>query len=264
MAEQVYRRAPARTYLFGISNGGYLVRWQLENKPGLYDGGVDWEGTLYRGAPPTLLSYLPAALRHYPDYLATGSEAAHRKMIRAGFQRGSEYTWEYHYGVYWDLTQRLYREELDPRWDGEQEAGTPFCQSGTPRCDADYDYTDRPPARRALERVALTGDVRRPMLTLHGTHDALLPIRTDSDIYERMIDRAGAGDMHRYYRVVGGTHVDGLRAEYRERVRPLLPCARQAFVRMVDWVESDRRPPGDATVPRFEDRDRELNRCALG
>ena len=270
VADQVYRREPRRTYLIGISNGGYLVRWQLENRPGLYDGGVDWEGTLYREAPPTLLSYLPDALRHYPAYAATGSEAAHRAMLRAGFQRGSEYTWDYHYAVYWDLTQRLYREELDPRWDGDQEAGTPFCQSGTPRCDADYDYADRRPARRALDRVGLTGDVRRPMLTLHGTHDALLPIRTDSDVYARMVDRAGSGspggtgDLHRYYRVRGGTHVDGLRAEYGDRVRPLLPCARTAFVRMVAWVEADRRPPGDATLGRLQDRGRELNRCSLG
>ncbi len=269
VAEQVYRREPRRTYLIGVSNGGYLVRWQLENKPWLYDGGVDWEGTLYRGAPPNLLTYLPVALRHYPAYLATGSEAAHRAMIRAGFQRGSEYTWDYHYAVYWDLTQRLYREELDPQWDGDQEAGTPFCQSGLPRCDADYDYSSRPTARRALDRVGLTGRIRKPMLTVHGTHDALLPIRTDSDVYARMVDRRasrserGAGDLHRYYRIRGGTHVDGLRAEYGDRVRPLLPCARRAFVRMVAWVEDGRRPPRDATLGRMSDRDRELGRCPL-
>ena len=49
---QRYGRAPRRTYMAGISNGGYLVRWQLENRPGLYDGGVDWEGTLWRGRRP--------------------------------------------------------------------------------------------------------------------------------------------------------------------------------------------------------------------
>ena len=264
VAEQRYGTAPRRTFLFGISNGGYLVRWQLENKPWLYDGGVDWEGTLYRSAPPNLLSYLPTALRNYPAYAATGDDRAHRAMIRAGFQRGSEFTWDYHYGVYWDLTQRLYREELDPGYDGDREAGTPFCQSGTiPACDADYDYAERPVAHRALAKVALTGDLRRPMLTVHGTWDALLPIRTDSDVYDRMIERRGRGDLHRYYRVRGGTHVDGLRGEYGDRVRPLLPCARRAFVRMVDWVEEDRRPPRDATVPRLGERQRELERCVL-
>src|SRR6476469_3002848 len=101
---QKYHHAPQRTYLFGISNGGYLVRWQLENQPALYDGGVDWEGTLFQAKAPNLLTYLPVALRNYPKYQATGDEAAHRRMIRAGFARGSEFTWDYHYSVYWDLT----------------------------------------------------------------------------------------------------------------------------------------------------------------
>ena len=260
---QRYGRTPDRTYLFGISNGGYLVRWQLENRPGLYDGGVDWEGTLYQAKAPNLLTYLPVALRNYPAYQASGDPDAHRRMIRAGFARGSEFTWDYHYGVYWDLTQRLYREELDPSYDGAQEAGTPFCQSGTPNCDADYQYKDRPAAHRALRKVALTGDIRRPMLTLHGTIDALLPIRTDSDIYDRMVRHHDRGSLHRYYRVVGGTHVDGLNGEYGDRVRPILPCARQAFVRLTAWVESSRRPPVSATIPREPAAYDETNRCAL-
>ena len=43
----------------GISNGGYLTRWQLENRPDLYDGGLDWEGTLFRADGPNLFTYLP-------------------------------------------------------------------------------------------------------------------------------------------------------------------------------------------------------------
>ena len=263
VVEQRYGREPKRTYAFGISNGGYLVRWQLENRPRLYDGGVDWEGTLYRAAPPTLLSYLPVALRNYPRYQATGDEAAHDAMIDAGFAPGSEFSWDYHYGVYWDLTQRLYREEFDPSYDGDQQAGTPFCQSGMPNCDADYDYDQRPQAHRAMKKVALTGDIRRPMLTVHGTLDALLPISTDSDIYDRMIERKGRASLHRYYRVEGGTHVDGLAAEYGDQVRPLLPCARRAFTRMVAWVERDRRPPRNATIPRAPESYDETNRCGL-
>lgn len=260
---QRYGRAPRRTYAFGISNGGYLVRWQLENRPRLYDGGVDWEGTLFRRQSPTLLDYLPVALRNYPAYLATGDERAHRRMIDAGFQRGSEFTWEYHYGVYWDLTQRLYREEFDPEWDGDLDAGIPFCHSGVPNCDADYDYGSRRVAQDAMGKVALTGDVRRPMLTLHGTYDALLPIRTDSDVYRAMVRRQERGDLHRYYRFRAGTHVDGLYAEYGDRVRPLLPCARRAFVRLTRWVEDGDRPPRSATLAKpGADRDT-VNRCSL-
>ena len=127
---QRYGHAPKRTYMFGISNGGYLTRWQLENRPGLYDGGLDWEGTLFRAAGPNLLTYLPAALKNYPAYAATGDQAAHDAMIRAGFAKGSEFLWPYHYAYYWDLTQRLYREELDPTYDGALDAGIPFCPSG--------------------------------------------------------------------------------------------------------------------------------------
>jgi predicted esterase len=263
VAEQRYGRAPRRTYAVGISNGGYLVRWQLENRPGLYDGGIDWEGTLYQEDSPNLLTYLPVALRHYPAYAATGDQAAHDAMIRAGFAKGSEFTWDYHYGVYWDLTQRLYREELDPAYDGDTQAGTPFCQSGTPDCDADYHYADRPVAHRALAKVALTGDIRRPMLTLHGTLDALLPIATEPDVYRPWVKEAGRAALHRYYRGPRGTHVDGLYAEYGDRVRPILPCARNAFLRLVDWVEDGRRPPASATIAKPREGADTLNHCRL-
>ena len=50
----------------GISNGGYLTRWQLENRPDLYDGGLDWEGTLFRADGPNLLTYLPDRAEELP------------------------------------------------------------------------------------------------------------------------------------------------------------------------------------------------------
>ncbi len=247
---QRYGRSPRRTYMMGISNGGYLTRWQLENRPGLYDGGVDWEGTLWRADGPNLFTYLPAALRHYPAYAATEDEGAHRAMIRAGFAKGSEFLWPYHYAYYWDLTQRIYREEFDPGYDGDLDAGVPFCASGAPGCDADYDYRRRPAAvRKAVRRVELTGRIRRPMLTVHGTLDTLLPSRTDSDVYERLVDRAGSGRLHRYYSVEDGTHTDGLYDTYPDRLRPLLPCARSAFDALTAWVEGARTAAGRPRVP---------------
>ena len=108
-----YGRAPERTYMTGISNGGYLTRWQLENRPALYDGGVDWEGTLMLADGPNLFTYLPVALRNYLAW-KRGDEAAHRAMLAAGFAAGSEQQWDDHYAEYWDLTQRVYREEFDP------------------------------------------------------------------------------------------------------------------------------------------------------
>jgi hypothetical protein len=258
-----YGRAPRRTYMFGISNGGYLTRWQLEHRPDLFDGGVDWEGTLFRDPGPNLFSYLPTALKHYPAYAATGDQDAHDAMIRAGFQPGSEFLWPYHYAVYWDLTQRIYREEFDPAYDGDLQAGVPFCQSGTPSCDADYDYASRPRrVHEAVQRVSLDGSLERPMLTLHGDMDALLPIRTDSDVYDEMVEQAGAARLHRYYRVEDGTHVDSLYGQFPDRIRPILPCARAAFVALERWVEDGAAPPRDHTIARPRSGD-VVNACAL-
>ena len=261
--QQVRASKPKHTWMAGISNGGYLVRWQLENRPDLYDGGLDWEGTLFRADGPNLLTYLPTALKNYPSYAATGSPAAHDAMIAAGFAPGSEFLWPFHHQVYWDLTQRIYREEFDPAFDGATKAGTPYCASGTPQCDADYDYASRPQAvKDAIRSVELTGRIRKPLITVHGTMDTLLPIGTDSDVYDRLIDDAGAGALHRYYRVADGTHTDALVPAFPDRLRPLLPCARTGFDLLTAWVEKGTAPPADATVPRPASGDL-LNTCTL-
>ena len=261
--EQRYTHRPGRTYMFGISNGGYLARWQLENRPKLYDGGVDWEGTLFRANGPNLMTYLPAALKHYPAYAATGDPGAHDAMVDAGFAEGSEFLWPYHYAYYWDLTQRIYREEFDPGWDGALEGGIPFCPSGGPTCDADYDYASRPATVKAAVRsVQLTGRIGKPLLTLHGSLDALLPAATDSDVYDNLVDRSGQGRLHRYYEIEDGTHADGLYNTHPDKLRPLLPCARSAFDALTAWVERGRRPPGDDAYARPASGDL-VNTCAL-
>jgi len=259
---QRYAHAPRRTYMTGISNGGYLTRWQLENRPWLYDGGVDWEGTLFRADGPNLLTYLPAALRNYRAY-NQGSAAAHDAIVAAGFVPGSEFLWDFHYPVYWDLTQRIYREEFDPDYDGALEAGTPFCASGTPACDADYDYATRPRAvQHAVAKVQLTGRIGRPMLTLHGTLDTLLPPSTDSDVYHTLIGQRGRGGLHRYYRIEDGNHVDGLYSSFADRLRPMLPCYRTAFTELVAWVEHGEPPVPSGLVSRPVTGDL-VNGCAL-
>ncbi|MFF1642065.1 tannase/feruloyl esterase family alpha/beta hydrolase [Streptomyces sp. NPDC058246] len=249
-----YLRPPTRTLATGMSNGGYLVRWQLENHPELYDGGVDWEGALWREDGPNLFTYLPAALRSYPGYAAggDGAESARQDLLDAGFPAGSEFLWPYHHHYYWDLTQRIYREEFDPAFDGATEAGTPYCSPGTPACDADYDYASRPGSvHDAVRRVSLTGRIGKPLITLQGTLDVLLPISKDSDVYAGMVRDAGRGDLFRYYRIEGGTHVDSLFEGFPDKLRPMVPCHRAAFTALEDWIGRGHRPPPPSrTVPR--------------
>ncbi|MFF8830963.1 3-hydroxybutyrate oligomer hydrolase family protein [Streptomyces sp. NPDC015131] len=232
-----YHRPPARTLVTGMSNGGYLVRWQLENHPELYDGGVDWEGTLWRADGPNLFTFLPPALRQYPVYAAggPGAGAARAAMHAAGYPAGSEFLWPYHHTTYWGLTQRVYREEFDPAYTGRDE---------------DYAYGSRPAElRRAVGRVALTGRIGKPLITVHGTLDVLLPIGRTSDVYARMVRDAGRGGLHRYYRIEGGTHTDALVDAFPDRLRPLVPCHRAAFTALEDWAVRGHRPPPGRTVP---------------
>lgn len=263
VVRRAYGRKADRTWMAGISNGGYLTRWQLENNPRLFDGGLDWEGTLFRAEGPNLLTFLPTALKHYPAYAATGDRSAHDALIGAGFAPGSEFLWPFHHAYYWDLTQRIYREELDPTWDGDLDAGVPFCASGTPSCDADYDYASRPESvKDAVRSVSLTGRIRRPMITVHGSLDTLLPPAVDSDVYDDLVEEAGSGRLHRYYLVEDGTHTDGLYPAYRDRLRPLLPCARDAFDLLTAWVEDGTPPPADGFRARPAEGDL-LDTCEL-
>lgn len=58
--------------------------------------------------------------------------------------------------------------------------------------------------------------------------DGLLPINADSDVYAGMI--------------AGGL--------YPTQIRPILPCYRQAFQRLTDWVTGGQEPPASQTVAR--------------
>jgi hypothetical protein len=228
---QRYGRWPARSLMAGLSNGGYLVRWQLERNPWLFDGGVDWEGTLWTPDGPNLFTFLPPALRGYPA-------GDHQQVLDAGFAPGSEFLWDYHYRVYWDLTQRIYRQEFDPSYTG---------------AEADYDYAARPDSvHRAVRRVSLTGRITRPLITLHGTLDSLLPISRDSDVYAAMIGSAGRDRLHRYYRIEAGNHVDGLVDVYPDRLRPMAPCFLAAFDALAGWLRGH-APAPSTTVGRNQE-----------
>jgi hypothetical protein len=262
-----YGRFPRRTYAAGISNGGQLVRWALENHPELYDGGIDSEGTLWPSTDgPNALVYLPAALRAYPKYAATGDPAAHAAMLKAGFAPGSEFLWDFNYRFLWDGTQRVIREEIDPAFDGPLEAGIPFCQSGTPRCDADYDYYSRPKSvHETVRRISLTGRIGKPMITVQGTLDSLLPIKIHGDAYDSMVRARGAGALHRYYRIEDASHLDLEYDMHPDRMRPLLPCMRTAFAALERWTApgGGQAPPPSATIPRQTSGD-VANTCSIG
>ena len=237
----------------GISNGGYLTRWQLENRPDLYDGGVDWEGTLLTPDGPNLFTYLPTALREYPP--GRGGPGRARRMYAAGFPPGSEVLWTDHYADYWDLTQRIYREAFDPGYDGATKAGTPFCKTGTAR---DADRVRRPlrlrrPGRRPVHDAVASVSPDRPDRQADD-HPARRPRRPAADraptptSTTRMIDEAGRGSLHRYYRSRAATTSTAWPLD-PDQLRPILPCYRTAFDALTAWVEDRQEPPASRPCP---------------
>jgi|SRR5215211_6507723 len=204
-------------------------------------------------------------------------QAAFKKMTDAGFpgstQTGEpdfpcsskaeltvfELLWDYHNKFYWGSTEGVFREEFDLYYPG---------------AEIDYDYESRvavfAQVKEAVKNVSLTGNIGKPLITLHGTLDTLLPITHCSDKYAELIDQKDKADLHRYYIIEGGTHIDSLydyegpdldkpnseiKGKFREKLRPMLPCYRAAFEALEKWVEKGIDPPQSQTVPKPEDGD---------
>jgi Tannase and feruloyl esterase len=258
---QRYHQEPRRTYVAGFSAAGYLARWQLENRPRLYDGGVAWSGVLMT-PERNLLTYLPSALRHYPQYVATGSPDAHQAMLEAGFPAGSEPTWAYSYRFFWDPLQRTLREEMDPGYDGDTLAGHPFCASGSIDCEADYELGARPAeVKDAFKRIALTGRIGKPLLELQGSLDTAVTPR-DSRLYSTMVTNQGRGAMTRLYEVEGGSHFEALYGRFPSLLRPMLPCFQDVFGALEDWTTDGTPPPASHVVTRGGTTDL-VNTCTI-
>lgn len=273
------------SYVTGASNGGYQTRRALETDTSsdrLYDGGVDWEGTLItptlpvgvvKAAPTTgtiLFNYLPTALANAPGDL-TGDPTATANLAAVGFNPESQPLWPYNAAIYWGLTQKVYRLEFDPEYTAYSGCApllpvgpcvSPAAEVVPPTDpDATYNYGARLAALPALAaRIAASansGDIQHPMITLQGDQDALLPIKTDADLYAQMVALRGHSNIYRYYVVRGGNHVDpqfddhnGIDAYGNTLLRPILPCTRASLDALQAWVEKGQAAPASHTIAR--------------
>src|SRR5437879_7179448 len=169
-----YGRSPRFTYAVGTSNGGYQVRRAVELAPELFDGGVDWEGTFVDEHAPNILTDLPPAILNFPDYVASGfngTGTAANNIRGAGYPPdivlGTTSFWGLYNAQFWEVTQCQWQKRLDPTYD-TYGSGT-----GT------YNYVSRlsfSDVGAQFAAFATTGKIRRPLVTVAGTMDALLPI----------------------------------------------------------------------------------------
>ncbi|HET6923910.1 MAG TPA: 3-hydroxybutyrate oligomer hydrolase family protein [Anaeromyxobacteraceae bacterium] len=265
-AKARYGLHPRHTFAVGTSNGGYQVRRAVEASPDLFDGGVDWEGTFVDPGPHNLLAQLPAALREFPAYVASGFDghsAAAQAIRGAGYPPdivirdaaglAVDSLWRRNWLQFWEVTWCQWQKKLDPTYDtyGSGAAG--------------YDYFNRAlttDVAAGLAAFATTGKVKKPLVTVAGTMDALLPIDHHARAYAAAVAASRKGDeeqraaQYRLYEVQNGNHIENYRSPTATFPLPLpglellQPHAHRAFDLLVDHVERGAPLPPDQCVPR--------------
>lgn len=259
-----YGKAPRYTYAVGTSNGGYQVRRAVESAPEWFDGGVDWEGTFVDETAANLLTDLPAAVLNYPDYVASGMDAnstAAKNIRAAGYpddlSNGATTLWALNSAAFWEVTLCQWQKRLDPTYD--------TYGSGP----ENYNYIARLPVSGADDRIAdfaTTGRIQRPLITVAGTMDALLPINHHARAYARKVamssgdermegDERRARDRHdrnpayRLYEVQNGNHIETYKLTLPQ-LELIQPHAQRAFDLLVGYVEQGQTLPPDQCIGR--------------
>jgi hypothetical protein len=263
--EAHYGRHARFTYAVGTSNGGYQVRRAVELFPELFDGGVDWEGTEVNPAGPNLLTDLPPAILNYLDYVASGldpASTAAKNIQLAGYPPdivvNGVSLWGRYWGQFWEVTQCQWQKRLDPTYDTYGQG------TGT------YNYYARLSRSDVGEQVAsfaTSGRIQRPLVTVAGTMDALLPIDHHARAYARRVEAADDGDDsqrpehggwgrhrdrspdYRLYEVQNGNHIETYKLTHPQ-LEFIEPHAQRAFDLLVEHVEQGQALPPNQCIPR--------------
>jgi hypothetical protein len=141
---------------------------------------------------------------------------------------------------YWDVTTCVFAKKLDPAYSGEPQ---------------DYDYAAR---RQPLHlsprigKISTDGNIGKPLITVHGTMDALLPIQRHARPFRNSVVAAGKADLHRLYEVQNGNHIERYRQSCCNftQLEFLQPHVHDSFNRLVAWIESGIEPPASQCIPR--------------
>jgi 3HB-oligomer hydrolase (3HBOH) len=255
-----YHHAPYRTYAVGTSNGGYQVRRVLEGAPELFDGGVDWEGTFVDPRGPNVLTDLPPAIKNFPGYVAAGCNPASPEAhaIRAaGYPPdivttctadasttdGSFGTlWGHYSAQFWEVTACQWQKRFDPSYD-TYVAGL-----------GNYDYRARirtvPGVFSSVDEIETSGDIGKPLITVAGTMDALLPIKREARRYEALVLASWRHPAYRLYEVQNGNHIEGYIPLFPNQLELIQPHAQKAFDLLVDYVEHHQTLPPSQCIPK--------------
>jgi len=279
-AKAFYGHAPHKTYAVGTSNGGYQVRRAVEEAPDVFDGGVDWEGTFINPLGNILVS-LPPAIKNFPAYVASGydpnSEAA-REIREAGYppdvvtrdNSGNVVAslWGNYSAHFWEVTMCQWQKRFDPSFNtfGDLHANL---AGNLPN----YNYYQRlfkTDVGLDLLPVTTTGRIKRPLITVAGTMDALLPIKDQARVYADEVEEwlkwkrddeyYRKNVEYRLYEVQNGNHIEsyvctktpcatGTTASFPQ-LQIIQPHAQKAFDLLENYVEQGAKLPPSQCIPK--------------
>lgn len=250
LVHEKYGRLPDRTYIAGVSNGGYVTRRMMELHPDWYDGGVEWEGVLWHPKTRHLLTCLPVFVEDYPIYSnwrgdRTKKERADafERLTEAGLHGKSEPYWSTYFMVYWVVSLWLYGRNLDPDFTPfAAEWSNDWLRDPSPLCR--YPWQERLDIMaKRIEPIANTGRLVKPLLSVAGNWDCLVPFKHNAAGYQNLVREAGSASYHRLYEIDAGNHVDGLLRDNRGQQQPVLPYFSKAISYLEMWVEHKKLPP---------------------
>lgn len=259
LVQQVYGKKPQRTYICGLSNGGYVTRMMMERHADLFDGGLEWEGVLWHPETRHLLTTLPVYVADYPVYCnwrgdRTASErsAAYERLLDAGLHPASEAHWHQYFLTYWVVSLWLYAYNLDPAWRPFRQAWTNEWLSH-PDALATYPWQARQEIlAEKIAPFANTGRLQKPFLSVAGNQDCLVPHNHHAKAYVNLVERAKSTKWHRAYEIDRGNHVDGLLRGRAHGQQPVQPYFEACLYYLEQWVEAGILPPASAKFSTIE------------
>lgn len=121
-----------------------------------------------------------------------------------------------------------------------------------------YDYSARVSVSNvaeAVEEIETTGKIKKPLITVAGTMDALLPIERNARAYEEEVMESRKGHykhrktQYRLYEIQNGNHIETFKDTFPQ-LEFIQPHAHRAFDLLVDHVENHAPLPPNQCVPR--------------
>jgi hypothetical protein len=193
------------------------------------------------------------AVKNFPAYQASDydpNSAAAQAIMAAGFPPDivvrnasgvvTDSLWLRNYNSYWEITACQWQKRLDPTYD-TYDAGV-----------GNYDFASRlltvPGLSQAISGIESTGKIKKPLLTVAGTMDALLPIQRQAREYDAAVNASRKGNndqrnaQYRLYEVQNGNHIESYASPSATALPYLVeiqPYAHKAFDALVDHVENN-------------------------